>query len=98
MMYFERVVRQACADVGWQKLRKGVSEWFWMKLYTGLRDEAALRPGPDLEAVVAAVRDQLLCPVSIIGEITEAEEIVIIDGKGGQRALEPTGWDHFKNQ
>ena len=48
--------------------------------------------------VVAAVRDQLLCPVSIIGEITGAEEIIIVDGKGGQLALEPIGWDHFKKQ
>jgi len=59
----------------------------------GGEDYELLFTGPP--DVVEVVRDKLLCPVSIIGEITGAEEIVIADGKGGQRALEPTGWDHF---
>ena len=60
----------------------------------GGEDYELLFTGPP--DVVEAVRQKLLCPVNIIGEITEAGEIVIVDGKGGQRALEPGGWDHFK--
>jgi thiamine-monophosphate kinase len=65
--------------------------------------ELALHGGEDYELlftgppeVIRAVRDKLLCPVSIIGEIIAADEITIVDNKGGQRALEPIGWDHFK--
>jgi thiamine-monophosphate kinase len=60
----------------------------------GGEDYGLLFTGPP--DVVAAVRDKLLCPVSIIGEITAAPEIIVDDGKGGQRELEPFGWDHFK--
>jgi thiamine-monophosphate kinase len=66
--------------------------------------ERALGGGEDYELLfstsdakaVEALRDETECPLTRIGELTEQQGLVLVQRDGGERRLEPTGWDHFR--
>ncbi|MFO7876741.1 MAG: thiamine-phosphate kinase [Desulfovermiculus sp.] len=37
-------------------------------------------------------------PFAVIGEMTEGNELVVVDASGGVRPLAATGWNHFRGQ
>ena len=67
--------------------------------------ELALAGGEDYEllftagaAVVNRVKGEVLCPVTIIGEITAGKphEVSLFDTNGNPFNLRRAGWEHFK--
>ncbi len=49
------------------------------------------------EGIIGKVKEAASCPVTVIGEIvaSEAEEVILLDGKGNRIDLPGTGWEHF---
>ncbi len=67
----------------------------------------ALTGGEDYELLFTAdeetvnrVRENVACPVTVIGEITasEAGKITLVDSEGKDTGLLGTGWDHFTGE
>ncbi len=69
--------------------------------------ELALSGGEDYEllftadeATIAQVKQDLNCPVTVIGEITEEElptRVTVVDSKGSIIPYKKGGWEHFKH-
>ena len=69
--------------------------------------ELALCGGEDYEllftadkATVTRARQALICPVTVIGDITEEElptRVLVVDNRGTIIPCKKKGWDHFKN-
>jgi thiamine-monophosphate kinase len=52
-------------------------------------------PRESVEPARAALRERFDSPLTEIGEITSARELIAIGDDGTESALEPKGWDHF---
>lgn len=46
--------------------------------------------------LMAAVKGSLECPVTVIGEITAGDGIILVDGAGRESPADSAGWDHFQ--
>jgi len=55
----------------------------------------ATLPSEAFEAAAAALHERLGVTLSGVGDIIEGTGVVAVDPDGGERPLEPTGWDHF---
>lgn len=65
----------------------------------GGEDYELLATLPDTEAVEAAraeLKEAFGVPLTEIGRIVEGAGLTAIQSDGGERPLEPTGWDHFR--
>jgi len=55
-------------------------------------------PGlPTLEAAVAELRDAYGVGLTRIGDVEAGDGVVALGDDGVERALDPTGWDHFRS-
>ena len=69
--------------------------------------QLALTGGEDYELlftapshVIAQVKQNISCPITVIGEITEGTpgQVTLTDADGKSIAWQQTGWEHFKSQ
>lgn len=72
--------------------------------FGGRAVEFALAGGEDYEllftagaAIIDKLRDEIYCPITVIGEVTaeKADQISLVDGKGNPVNLGGAGWEHF---
>jgi thiamine-monophosphate kinase len=70
--------------------------------FSELALELALTGGEDYELLftgsteaIAAVKDKLACPVTVVGRITSRGGVSLYDGAGQPADFENKGWEHF---
>jgi thiamine monophosphate kinase len=55
-------------------------------------------PGASAAAAAAAeLRDAYGVGLTSIGDVEAGDGVVAVDDDGVERALDPTGWDHFRS-
>jgi thiamine-monophosphate kinase len=52
-------------------------------------------PGDAFDDAASALREGFGVTLSGVGDIVGGGQIVAVDAEGGERPLEPAGWDHF---